>query len=117
MAASTPATNTALLERARRTLPPRLNAGVLLGEGGCCILGWLLLVAGYHEISLFGNTVGVVDPAQGGPATQLVARAYGLALRDVEALAQLNDATPGPERVAAVAGRLDELLARPADAR
>jgi hypothetical protein len=118
MAASPPTERSpALLEQARRTLPPRLNAGVLLGEGGCCILGWLLLVAGYHEIALFGNTIGVVDPAKGGPATMLVADAYGLAPADVEALAQLNDATPGETRVAAVAARLDELLARSPQAR
>jgi hypothetical protein len=101
-----------LLEQARASLPPRLNAGLLLGEGGCCILGWMLLVAGYHEITLFGNTVGVVDPARGGPAPEVVAQAYELPLRDVQALAQLNDRTPSTERVAAVAARLDELLAR-----
>ena len=99
-----------LLEQARRSLPPRLNAGLLLGEGGCCILGWMLLVAGFHEIALFGNTVGVVDPGRGGPAPEVVAEAYDLALRDVQALAQLNDETPGEDRVAAVAARLDELL-------
>ena len=99
-----------LLEQARRSLPPRLNAGLLLGEGGCCILGWMLLVAGFHEIALFGNTVGVVDPGRGGPAPAVVAEAYDLALRDVQALAQLNDETPGEDRVAAVAARLDELL-------
>ena len=99
-----------LLEQARRSLPPRLNAGLLLGEGGCCILGRMLLVAGFHEIALFGNTVGVVDPGRGGPAPEVVAEAYDLALRDVQALAQLNDETPGEDRVAAVAARLDELL-------
>ena len=99
-----------LLEHARTSLPSRLNAGLLLGEGGCCILGWMLLVAGFHEIALFGNTVGVVDPGRGGPAPEVVAEAYDLALRDVQALAQLNDETPGEDRVAAVAARLDELL-------
>ncbi len=100
-----------LLRRARASLPPTLNAGLLMGEGGCCILGWMLLVAGFHEITIFGNTIGVVDPARGGPATHLVADAYGVPLADVEALAQLNDATPSQTRVAAVAGRLDEWLA------
>jgi hypothetical protein len=99
-----------LLRRVRASLPPTLNAGLLMGEGGCCILGWMLLVAGFHEITIFGNTIGVVDPARGGPATHLVADAYGVALADVEALAQLNDATPSATRVAAVAGRLDEWL-------
>ena len=101
-----------LLEQVRDRLPRRLNAGLLLGEGGCCILGWMLLVAGYHEIALFGNTIGVVDPARGGPAPEVVAQAYELPLRDVQALAQLNDGTPSADRVAAVAARLDELLAR-----
>ena len=101
-----------LLEQVRASLPSRLNAGLLLGEGGCCILGWMLLVAGYHEIALFGNTIGVVDPGRGGPAPELVARTYELPLRDVQALAQLNDGTPTADRVAAVAGRLEELLAR-----
>jgi hypothetical protein len=101
-----------LLRRARASLPPTLNAGLLMGEGGCCILGWMLLVAGFHEITLFGNTIGVVDPARGGPATHLVAETYDLPLADVESLAQLNDATPSAARVAAVSGRLDEWLAR-----
>lgn len=103
-----------LLRRARASLPPTLNAGLLMGEGGCCILGWMLLVAGFHEITLFGNTIGVVDPAHGGPATHLVAETYDVPLADVEALAQLNDATPSATRVAAVSGRLDEWLARAA---
>ncbi|HEV3449682.1 MAG TPA: hypothetical protein VG869_00620 [Acidimicrobiia bacterium] len=101
-----------LLERARAGLPRRLNAGILLGEGGCCVLGWMLLVAGYHEIALFGNTIGVVDPARGGPAPEVVAEAYEIPLADVQSLAQLNDRTPSADRVAAVAARLDELLAR-----
>jgi hypothetical protein len=103
-----------LLRRARASLPPTLNAGLLMGEGGCCILGWMLLVAGFHEITLFGNTIGVVDPARGGPATHLVAETYDVPLADVEALAQLNDATPSAARVGAVSGRLDEWLARAA---
>jgi hypothetical protein len=101
-----------LLEQARAGLPRRLNAGILLGEGGCCILGWMLLVAGYHEIALFGNTIGVVDPARGGRAPEVVAEAYELPLAEVQALAQLNDGTPSADRVAAVAARLDGLLAR-----
>ena len=107
--------NVELLRRARTSLPPRLNAGLLMGEGGCCILGWMLLVAGFHEITIFGNTIGVVDPARGGPATMLVAETYDLDLADVEALAQLNDSTSSAERCAAVAGRLDEWLVRADD--
>jgi len=99
-----------LLRRAREQLPPRLNAGMLFGEGGFCILGWLLFSAGLHHITIYGNTIGVVDPAGGGPATSVVARTYGLPQADVEALAQLNDGTPSDARVAAVAARLDALI-------
>jgi hypothetical protein len=99
-----------LLRQARDGLPPHLNAGLLFGEGGFCILGWMLFSAGLHHITFYGNTIGVVDPASGGPATEVVARTYGLAQTDVESLAQLNDRTASPERVAAVGARLDELI-------
>jgi len=99
-----------LLRQARDGLPAQLNAGMLFGEGGFCILGWMLFSAGLHHITIYGNTIGVVDPESGGPATDVVARTYGLAPRDVESLAQLNDRTPSSGRVAAVAARLDELL-------
>jgi hypothetical protein len=99
-----------LLRQARDGLPPHLNAGMLFGEGGFCILGWMLFSAGLHHITFYGNTIGVVDPESGGPATDVVARTYGLAQADVEALAQLNDRTPSAQRVAAVAVRLDELI-------
>src|SRR5260370_36102073 len=99
-----------LLRQARASLPPQLNAGMLFGEGGFCILGWLLFSAGWHHITLYGNTVGVVDPERGGPAPAVVATTYGLNRNDVEALAQPNDRTPTHARVAAVAGPLDELI-------
>jgi hypothetical protein len=99
-----------LLRQARDGLPGHLNAGMLFGEGGFCILGWMLFSAGLHHITLYGNTIGVVDPQSGGPATDVVARTYGLAQADVESLAQLNDRTPSSERVAAVAARLDDLI-------
>ncbi len=101
-----------LLRRARDTVPPRLNAGLLFGEGGFCVLGWLLHVAGFHEITVFGNTIAVADPARGGAATHVVANTYGLPIEVVESLAQLNDRTPSAERVAAITARLDELLAQ-----
>jgi hypothetical protein len=101
-----------LVEQARAGLPSRLNAGMLFGEGGFCVLGWMLFTAGFHHITIYGNTIGVVDPHGGGPATELVARTYGLALADVEALAQLNDRTPRAERHEAVAARLDEMIRR-----
>lgn len=100
-----------LLQRARDTLPTRLNAGILFAEGGFCVLGWMLFSAGFHHITIYGNTIGVVDPAEGGPATEVVARVYGIPLAQVESLAQLNDATSSAHRVEAVAARLDELLA------
>lgn len=101
-----------LLRQARAGLPAQLNAGMLFGEGGFCILGWLLFSAGWHHITLYGNTIGVVDPEHGGPAPAVVAATYGLDRGDVEALAQLNDRTPADARVPAVAQRLDELIRR-----
>jgi hypothetical protein len=103
--------NTELLQRVRDSLPKRLNAGILMGDGGFCILGWMLLSAGYHPITLYSNTVGVVDPGTGGPAIDVVARVYGLERASVVELARLNDATPRVGRTAAVRAALDELLA------
>jgi len=105
--------NTALLQQARDTLPRRLNAGILMGDGGFCALGWMLLTAGYHPITLYSNTVGVVDPGTGGPAVDVVARVYGLDRSSVVELARLNDATPRASRREAVRAALDRLLAEP----
>jgi len=106
--------NTPMLQQVRDGLPKRLNAGILMGDGGFCILGWMLLSAGFHPITLYGNTLGVVDPGKGGPAIDVVARVYGLDRDDVVALARLNDATPRAARTAAVRDALDALLARAA---
>jgi hypothetical protein len=103
--------NTELLQRVRDGLPRRLNAGILMGDGGFCILGWMLLSAGYHPITLYSNTIGVVDPATGGPAIDVVARVYGLERSSVVELARVNDSTPRAGRTAAVRARLDALLA------
>jgi len=103
--------NAALLQQARDTLPKRLNAGILMGDGGFCVLGWMLLTAGYHPITLYSNTVGVVDPATGGPAIDVVARVYGLERSDVVELARLNDATPRAERRDALRVAIDALIA------
>ncbi len=103
--------NSELVRRARDSLPRRLNAGILMGDGGFCVLGWMLLTAGFHPITLYANTLGVVDPALGGPAIDVVARVFDLARDDVVSLARINDATPGAERTAAVRARFDELLA------
>jgi hypothetical protein len=103
--------NATMLQQVRDNLPRRLNAGILMGDGGFCVLGWMLLTAGFHPITLYANTLGVVDPGAGGPAIDVVARVYDLPRDDVVALARLNDATPRVERTAAVRARLDELLA------
>ncbi|HZR12717.1 MAG TPA: hypothetical protein VFC33_05640 [Acidimicrobiia bacterium] len=105
----------ALLQRVRDTLPPRLNAGILMGDGGFCALGWMLFSAGFHPITLYANTIGVVDPEVGGPAVDVVARTYGLTRDDVIAIGELNDATPSGTRVDAVRRALDDLLAREAE--
>jgi hypothetical protein len=96
----------------RDSLPGRLNAGILMGDGGFCILGWALFMVGFHPITMYANTVAVVEPARGGPAIDVVAREYGLERGDVVALARCNDSTPSDARVAAVRERLDELLGR-----
>jgi hypothetical protein len=103
--------NAELLARARDGLPRRLNAGILMGDGGFCVLGWMLLTAGFHPITLYANTVGVADPGEGGPAVDVVARVYELPRDAVLDLARLNDASPRAERSAAVRARLDALLA------
>ena len=102
--------NTTLLRQARDSLPKRLNAGILMGDGGFCVLGWMLLTAGYHPITLYSNTLGVVHPGTGGPAIDVVAREYGLDRSSVVELARLNDATPRASRRDAVRAAMDELL-------
>ena len=105
--------NRDLLQRARDSLPARLNAGILMGDGGFCALGWLLLCAGYHPITLYANTLAVVDPATGGPAVDVVARVYDVPRDDVVDLARLNDATPSADRTEAVRTHLDQWLGQP----
>ena len=63
----------------RDGLPPRLNAGILMGDGGFCILGWALFTVGFHPITMYANTLAVVDLERGGPAIDVVAREYELA--------------------------------------
>jgi hypothetical protein len=103
--------NTELVERVRNSLPPRLNAGILMGDGGFCILGWIILSAGYHPITIYGSTAFVNDPVEGGSAVDVVARLCGLDADSVRDLAELNDATPFDTRVEAVRAQLDQLLA------
>jgi hypothetical protein len=102
--------NAEMLQRVRDGLPRRLNAGILMGDGGFCILGWMLLSAGFHPITLYANTLGVVDPGAGGPAIDVVARVYDLPRDEVVALARINDAAARADRRAAVRSKLDELL-------
>ncbi len=100
----------ARLVAVRDSLPSRLNAGILMGDGGFCVLGWMLMFAGFHPITLYANTIAVVDLARGGQAVDVVAREYGLERDDVVALAQLNDSTPIDARTAAVRAGLDALI-------
>jgi hypothetical protein len=103
--------NSALLRQVRATLPPRLNAGILMGDGGFCILGWMLFSAGFHPITLYANTLGVVHPSEGGPAIDVVARVFDLPRESVVELARVNDGSARRERVGAVGAVLDGLLA------
>jgi hypothetical protein len=102
--------NRELLEKARAGLPKRLNAGILQGDGGFCILGWLLVCAGYHPITIYGSTLAVIDARRGGRAIDVVAREYGLEPAAVADLSRLNDGTASVRRVEAVRKRLDALL-------
>ena len=102
--------NTELLTRVRDTLPPQLNAGVLMADGGFCILGWIMLSAGFHPIVIYGSTLWVNDPESGGPAVEVVARLCDVPAERVRALAEVNDATPADTRVNAVREQLDALL-------
>ncbi|MHB8670685.1 MAG: hypothetical protein ACYDAD_09035 [Acidimicrobiales bacterium] len=100
-----------LLRQARDALPPQLNAGILFGEGGCCVLGWLLTCAGFHPITLMGMRLTVLDPKLGGPAVDVVARVYGLPVEEVQGLARINDEAPPDRRREVVGARLDAILA------
>ena len=98
------------LERVRDTLPPRLNAGILLGDGGFCVLGWMMVCAGFHEITFYSSTIAVFDPTRGGSVIDIVAKEYELDRGDVVRLARLNDDTPAPERREVVRAALDDLI-------
>ncbi len=103
--------DSARLRRLSDSLPPRLNAGILMGDGGFCILGWMLFSAGFHPIALYSNTVAVVDLERGvGPAIDVVAREYALPRDFVVELARVNDATPIDQRTDAVRAKLAELI-------
>ena len=98
------------LQRVRDTLPANLNAGILLGDGGFCVLGWMMVCAGYHEITFYSSSIAVLHPSRGGSVIDVIAGEYELARDDVVRLARLNDETPGDERSEAVRALLDELI-------
>lgn len=98
------------LERVRDTLPQHLNAGILLGDGGFCVLGWMMVCAGYHEITFYSSSIAVLHPSRGGSVIDVVAEEYELARDDVVRLARLNDETASGERSDAVRAMLDELI-------
>lgn len=102
--------NVKRLERVRDTLPPRLNAGILLGDGGFCVLGWMMVCAGFHEITFYSSTIAVFDPRRGGSVIDIVAEEYELDRSDVVRIARLNDETPAPDRHDIVRAALDELI-------
>ncbi len=99
------------LQRVRDQLPRRLNAGILMGDGGLCILGHMLVSAGHLPIAIYASTLALSDPLQGESAIDAVAREYALPREAVLELARCNDRTPLAERVAAVRAALDRLLA------
>ena len=98
------------LRRVRDTLPGRLNAGILLGDGGFCVLGWMMVIAGYHEITFYSSTIAVFHPQKGGSVVDVIANEYGLDRDDVIRLARTNDDTPDAERADAVRSVLDDLI-------
>jgi hypothetical protein len=102
--------NVERLQRVRDTLPPSLNAGILLGDGGFCVLGWMMVCAGYHEITFYSSTIAVFHPQRGGSVVDIVADEYGLDRDDVVRLGRLNDETPAAERSEVVKAALDDLI-------
>ena len=102
-----------LLQAACAALPERLNRGILMGEGGPCILGWLWLVTGNHPISIYAGIETIAHPRIGGPAIEVIARLYGLDPGVVAALKRANDDAPPAERSATVRRILEQILADP----
>ena len=102
--------NVKRLERVRDTLPTRLNAGILLGDGGFCVLGWMMVCAGFHEITFYSSTIAVFDPSRGGSVIDIVADEYNLDRDDVVRIARLNDDTPAADRHDVVRAAIDDLI-------
>src|SRR5262249_26951050 len=100
------------LKAARAALPPVLNRGMLMGERGPCVLGFLWLATGRHPIGLYAGTHQIADPRLGGPAGDVIARLYGPERADVGALRHANDEARAAERSRLVGRLLDELIAR-----
>lgn len=104
--------NLELLKAARAALPRVLNRGMLMGERGPCVLGFLWMAAGHHPIGLYAGIDAIADPRLGGPAIDVIAGIYGLEREDVARLRRANDDTPAAERSKVVGRLLDELIAR-----
>jgi len=98
------------LTKVRDTLPPRLNAGILLGDGGFCVLGWMMVIAGFHEITFYSSSIAIFHPQRGGSVVDVIAGEYGLDRDDVIRLGRVNDDTPDADRRDAVRAMLDELI-------
>jgi hypothetical protein len=74
------------------------------------VLGWMMMIAGYHEITFYSSTIAVLHPGRGGSVVDVVADEYGIERDEVIRLARVNDDTPEPERTDAVRAALDELI-------
>jgi hypothetical protein len=104
--------NLGLLKAARAALPRVLNRGMLMGERGPCVLGFLWMAAGHHPISLYAGIDTIAHPRLGGPAVDVIASLYGIDREAVAALRRANDDTPAAERSKVIGRMLDELIAR-----
>ncbi len=87
-----------LLRQVRDGLPRRLNCGILMGDGGFCATWagcWPLQPGSIRSPCtptplVWSNPASVVPPSRLSPASTTCRR------DEVEELARLNDATPGP---------------------
>ena len=70
----------------------------------------MLLSAGFHPITLYANTLGVVEPGVGGPASMLSPASTTCREMRWRELARLNDGTPSPDRVLPFAPASTQLL-------
>ena len=82
------------VERLRNGLPGRLNTGILMGDGGFCVLGWVL----FSSASTRSACTATHSRSSTRHAADLRSKSwrgeYGLGREQVLDLARLNDATP-----------------------